>query len=138
MRAGFANSQGGNAVFPVHKEKAKLEGLTSQKDQDWEVNLTSFRANEAGTCWPDPFVLERQVYSEMKARLQLWRMVWRFLKKLEIELPYDPAIPLLEKTLESPLGCKEIQPVHPKGNHFWIFLGWTDIEAEFPYCGHLM
>ena len=95
MRAGFSNSQRGNAVFPVHKEKAKLEGLTSQKDQDWEVNLTSFRANEAGTFWPDQFILERQVYSEMKARLQLWRTVWRFLKKLETELPYDPAVPLL-------------------------------------------
>ena len=35
-----------------------------------------------------------------------------------------------EKTLESPLDCKEIQPVHPKGNHSWIFIGNTDAEAE--------
>ena len=39
---------------------------------------------------------------------------------------------VLEKTLESPLGCKEIQPVHPKGNQSWIFIGMTDIEAEAP------
>ena len=39
---------------------------------------------------------------------------------------------VLEKTLESPLACKEIQPVHPKGNHFWIFIGETDAEAEAP------
>ena len=39
---------------------------------------------------------------------------------------------VLEKTLESPLGCKEIQPVHPKGNQSWIFLGRTDAEAETP------
>ena len=39
---------------------------------------------------------------------------------------------VLEKTLESPLDCKEIQPVHPKGNHSWIFIGRTDIEAEMP------
>ena len=37
---------------------------------------------------------------------------------------------VLEKTLESPLDCKEIQPVHPKGNQFWIFIGWTEAEAE--------
>ena len=39
---------------------------------------------------------------------------------------------VLEKTLESPLDCKEIQPVHPKGNQFWIFIGRTDVEAETP------
>ena len=39
---------------------------------------------------------------------------------------------VLEKTLESPLDCKEIQPVHPKGNHPWIFTGRTDAEAEAP------
>ena len=39
---------------------------------------------------------------------------------------------VLEKTLESPLHCKEIQPVNPKGNQSWIFIGWTDAEAETP------
>ena len=39
---------------------------------------------------------------------------------------------VLEKTLESPLDCKEIQPVHPKGNRSWIFIGRTDAEAEMP------
>ena len=39
---------------------------------------------------------------------------------------------VLEKTLESPLDCKEIQPVHPKGNQSWIFTGRTDVEAETP------
>ena len=37
-----------------------------------------------------------------------------------------------EKTLESPLDCKEIQSVHPKGNQSWIFIGWTDAETETP------
>ena len=37
---------------------------------------------------------------------------------------------VLEKTLESPLDCKEIQPVHPKGDHSWVFIGRTDAEAE--------
>ena len=39
---------------------------------------------------------------------------------------------VLEKTLESPLDRKEIQPVYPKGNQFWIFIGRTDAEAETP------
>ena len=39
---------------------------------------------------------------------------------------------VLEKTLESHLDCKEIQPVHPKGNQSWIFIGRTDAEAETP------
>ena len=39
---------------------------------------------------------------------------------------------LLEKTLESPLDCKEIQPVHPKGDQSWLFFGRTDVEAETP------
>ena len=39
---------------------------------------------------------------------------------------------VLEKTLESPLNCKEIQPFYPKGNQSWIFIGRTDAEAEVP------
>ena len=39
---------------------------------------------------------------------------------------------VLEKTVESPLDCKEIQPVHPKGDQSWVFIGRTDAEAEAP------
>ena len=39
---------------------------------------------------------------------------------------------VLEKTLENPLDCKEIQPVHPKGDQPWVFIGRTDVEAETP------
>ena len=45
---------------------------------------------------------------------------------------------VLEKTLESPLDWKEIQPVHPKGNQSWIFIGRTDAELKLQYFGHLM
>ena len=41
----------------------------------------------------------------------------------------------MEKTLESPLDCKEIQPVHPKGDQSWVFIGRTDVEAETPILG---
>ena len=42
---------------------------------------------------------------------------------------------VLEKSLESPLDCKEIQPVHPKGDQSWLFIGRIDVEAET--FGHL-
>ena len=42
------------------------------------------------------------------------------------------------RRLESPLGCKEIQPVHPKGDQSWIFIGRTDAKAEAPILWHLM
>ena len=45
---------------------------------------------------------------------------------------------VLEKTLESPLDCKEIQSVHSKGDQAWVFFGRTDAEAETPIFGHLM
>ena len=45
---------------------------------------------------------------------------------------------VLEKTLESPLDCKESQPVHSEGDQFWVFIGRTDVEAETPNSGHLM
>ena len=45
---------------------------------------------------------------------------------------------VLEKTLESPLDCKEIQPVHPKRDQSWVFIGRTDVDAEIQYFGHFM
>jgi len=61
------------------------------------------------------------------------------LKLMSIELKESWALKnwcfwtvVLEKTLESPLDCKEIQPVHPKGDQSWAFIGRTDAEAETP------
>ena len=45
---------------------------------------------------------------------------------------------VLEKTLASPLDCKDIQPVHPKGNQSWVFIGGTVVEAETPILWPLM
>ena len=44
----------------------------------------------------------------------------------------DASVGVLEKTLESPLDCKEIKPVHPKGDQSWVFFGRTDAKAETP------
>ena len=45
---------------------------------------------------------------------------------------------MLEKTLESPLDCKEIQPVHPKGDQSWVFMEGLILKLKLQYFGHLM
>ena len=45
---------------------------------------------------------------------------------------------VLEKTLESPLDCKGIQPVHPKGDQSWVFIGRLMLKLKLQYFGHLM
>ena len=45
---------------------------------------------------------------------------------------------VLEKTFESPLDCKGIQPVHPKGDQSWVFIGRTDVKLKLQYFGHLV
>ena len=45
---------------------------------------------------------------------------------------------VLEKTLESPLDCKVIQPVHSKGDQSWVLIGRTDLKLKLQYFGHLM
>ena len=45
---------------------------------------------------------------------------------------------VLAKTLESPLDCKEIQPVHPEGDQSWVFIGRTELKLKLQYFGHLM
>ena len=64
-------------------------------------------------------------------------MMWEWMWELDYKESWAPKnwcfwIVVLEKTLESPLDCKEIQPVHPKGDQSWIFIGRTDAEAETP------
>ena len=45
---------------------------------------------------------------------------------------------MLEKTLKSPLGCKEIQPAHPKGDQSWVFIEGLMLKLKLQYFGHLM
>ena len=66
-------------------------------------------------------------WSCMDVRVGLWR-------KLSVKNWCFWSV-VLEKTLESPLDCQEIQPVHPKGDQSWVFIGSTDVEAETPILG---
>ena len=54
------------------------------------------------------------------------------IKKAECQRIDAFELVVLEKTLENPLDCKEIQPVYPKGDQSWVFSGRTDVEAETP------
>ena len=57
----------------------------------------------------------------------MWELAYK-----EAEHQRTDAFEVLEKILESPLDCEEIQPVHPKGDQSWVFTGRTDVEAETP------
>ena len=57
------------------------------------------------------------------------RVVWNFSDSKEEQMHFNV---VLEKTLESPLDCKEIQPVHSEGDRSWVFFGRTDAKAETP------
>ena len=70
-----------------------------------------------------------QIYGFSSSHVWMWELDYK-----ESWAPKDWCFwtVVLEKTLESHLDCKEIQPVHPKGNQSWIFIGRTDAEAETP------
>ena len=69
-----------------------------------------------------------QIYGFSSSHVWMWELVLRKLSAKELML----WTVVLEKTLKSPLDCKKIQPVHPKGNQYWMFIGRTDVEAETP------
>ena len=74
-------------------------------------------------------VLSSQSYGFSSSHVWMWKLNYKESWVLKIWCFWTV---VLEKTLESPLDCKEIQPVHLKGNQSWIFIGRTDAEAETP------
>ena len=73
--------------------------------------------------------LPSQGYGFSSGHVWMWELVYKESWALK-NLCFWTVV--LEKTLESPLDCKEIQPVHPKGGQSWVFIGRTDVEAETP------
>ena len=69
-------------------------------------------------------LVSNKLKPKSRGRVALSRTTWKF--------EYLCVFVVLEKTLKSPLDCKEIQPANPKGNQSWIFIGRTDAEAETP------
>ena len=70
-----------------------------------------------------------QGYGFSSSHVWMWKLEY---KESWVQKNWCFWIVVLEKTLESPLDCKEIQPVHPKGDQSWVFIGRTDVEAETP------
>ena len=79
--------------------------------------------------------LSSQSYGFSSSHLWMWELDY---KERWVVKNWCFRTVLLEKTLESLLDCNEIEPVDPKGNQSWIFIGRTDAEAETPILGHLM
>ena len=77
---------------------------------------------------------QSQSYGFSSSHVQMWDLDHKKLSTKEFMFLNV----VLEKTLESPLDCKEVKPVNPKGNQSWIFIGRTDAEAKFQYFDHLM
>ena len=70
-----------------------------------------------------------QCYSVFSSHVWMWELDYKESWSLKYWCFWTV---VLEKTLDSPLDCKEIQPVHPKGDQSWVFIGRTDAEAETP------
>ena len=91
------------------------------------TNLDSILKSRDITLSTKVHLVKAMVFPVVMYRCESWTV-----KKAEHQRidAFEPVV--LEKTLESPLGCKEIQPVHPKGDQSWVFFGRTDVEAETP------
>ena len=88
------------------------------------INLESILKSRDITLSTKVHLVKAMVFPVARYRCESWTI-----KKAELQSFW---IVVLEKTLESLLDCKEIQPVHPKGNQSWIFIGRTDAETETP------
>ena len=90
------------------------------------TNLDSILKSKTLLCQQSP---SGQSYGFSSSHVWMWELDYK-----ESWAPKNWCVwtVVLEKTLESPLDCKEIQSVHPKGNQSWIFIGRTDAEAETP------
>ena len=89
------------------------------------TNLDCILNSRAITLSAKVCLLKAMVFPVVMYGCESWTI-----KKAELQRCFGTVV--LEKTLESPLDCKEIQPVHPKGDQSWVFSGRTDVEAETP------
>ena len=97
------------------------------------TNIDNILRNKDITLLTKVHIVRAMVFPVAMYGCESWTV-----RKVELSKNFYFWVFLLEKTLESPLDCKEIKPVNVKGNQPWIFPGRTDAEAEVPYFGHLM
>ena len=103
----------------------KLKDTCSLEEKSWPTQTMYWKAKTL-LCQRSP---SSQSYGFSSSHVWMWELDYK-----ESWAPKNWCFwtVVLEKTLESPLAYKKIQPVHPKGNQSWIFIGRTDVEAETP------
>ena len=119
--------------------RLELEHKSSLKLKCFSNNCLTIEMPFIIFLHPEKFIILKSFYIIVKKLNQGYVFssshVWMW--KLDYKESWTPKnwcfwIVVLEKTLKSPLDCKEIQPVHPKGNQSWMFIVRTDVEAEAP------
>ena len=106
--------------------------ITADGDCSHEIKRRLFLGRKVMTNL-DSILKSRDITLPTKVHLESWKYIFlSFYKESWVLKNWCFWTLVLEKMLESLLGCKEIQPVHPKGNQSWIFIGRTDGEAETP------
>ena len=100
----------------------KFKGAYSLEEKLWPPSIAYEKA-ETFLCW------QRTSHGFSNSHVWMWELDYK-----ENLVPKNWCFwtVVLEKTLESPLDCKEIQQVHPKGDQSWMFIGRTNVEAEVP------
>ena len=121
-------------------QKTKI--MASGPITSWEIDGETVETVADFIFWGSKITADGDCSHEMKRCLLLRRKAMTNLdsilkSRVDCEESWAPKnwcfwTVILEKTLESPLNCKEIQPVHPKGDKSWVFIGRTDAEAETP------
>ena len=112
-------------AFPCRETSSELSNIPSYKD----LNPMA----PGPTLWPHlTFInkgLSSQSYGSSNSHIRMWELDY---KESWAQKNWSFWTVVLEKILESPLDCKEIQSVYPKGNQSWIFIRRNDAEAEIP------
>ena len=103
----------------------KLRDACSLEGKLWSIQTAYYKAGHYFAN-KDP---SSQSYGFSSIHVWMWELIY---KESWVLKNWCFWTVVLDKTLESPLDCKEIQPVHPKGDQSWVFTGRTDVEAETP------
>ena len=116
-------------MFPQNSDVEDLNPSTSESDLIWSWSL--YRSNQVkmkplGCIWAKVHLVKAMVFPVVMYVCEL------YYKESWVPKNWCFWTVVLEKTLESPLDCKEILPVHPKGDQSWVFIGRTDAETETP------
>ena len=99
------------------------------RKQQFELDMEKQTSSKSGKEYVKSVYCHPAYLTYMQLHHEKWWAGWSTSWALENRCFW---MVVLEKTLESPLDCKEIKPVNPKGNQSWIFIGRTDVEAETP------